>query len=60
MAPRGEERQVKVGDSSETSWEEDKVADVSAESEGSASGALQRVPFGACKGHGISGTGVCN
>lgn len=45
MAPRGEERDVEIGDGGEGSWHHEEVTEVSAECDGGASGALEVVPF---------------
>lgn len=49
-----------MGNGSKASGEEEEIADVAAEGEGFASGALKQVPFETYKGHDIASTGISN
>lgn len=60
VAPGREEREVEVGDGSETGGEDEEVADVAAEGEVGAGGAFQEEPFPADEGGGVAAACVGN
>ena len=60
VSPGGEEREVKIGNSSKASRKEEEITDIATEGEGFASGALKQVPFETHKRHGITCASISN